>query len=241
MVHVSLNRVNRRNIITPINYRHVFLHATRSFLIIIDIARLLKHIPCARNNPGDKHALINQINFVEVVNTQQMLQISNCLCAHAVSYEMDLAGTGPAAGNAIRIPKGQSLLATLHDLPQHDGMIHLLMRMLLNKVLVAVDSSDQPGSAVTVSEASPPTHLIYAHELLVQLACPIVDRAKTAGGRDEEIVALAQRTIPEKVLEVGPKHRGLVLHSIAHTVYEDNRVVIVPLLLGQGPKFLRPF
>ena len=107
----------------------------------------------------------------EIVDREQVLEISDCGCALTVRYEMNLVGLAPPLGQALREPV--DFTDFLVDLAQVPWLIECLMGSMLSvKVVLAVDRSGQAGSIVI--QTSVRLKVDDAHDLLVELASAIV-------------------------------------------------------------------
>ena len=107
----------------------------------------------------------------EIVDREQVLEISDCGGPLAVRYEMNLVGFAPTLGQALGEPV--DFTDFLVDLAQIPWLIECLMGSMLSvEVVLAVDRPGQAGSIVL--QTSIRLKVDDAHDLLVELAGTVV-------------------------------------------------------------------
>lgn len=114
------------------------------------------------------------------------------------------------------------------------------MRVLLQVVLMAVDSTNKPRAAVVGREACSAPNLIDSYELLVQFARSVMYGTEASSDRQVHIASIFLITCTKYVFKSLPKERCLVLNTTAEAVHQHDRMLVAPFLARNRHKLFRP-
>lgn len=108
----------------------------------------------------------------KVINTQKVLKVTTSNGSLTMCYEMDFPLLAPTSRESVRVRQHHLMP---HNLSEHLGLVELLHRVLLIKVLLPVYRSRELSSHLRVTESSSPPHLINTNKLLIKFTSPVVN------------------------------------------------------------------
>ena len=183
----------------------------------------------------DFQKLLRLLEIGEVIDSEQILQVSSDHSALAVCDDVHFPMAIPPAGKTVR--ESEELLAAVSTthLAEVPRLEHALLRVLICGMVRTVDSLDQIMTYVITGKAAFLSNLIDADELLVKLTGSVVDTTERRDVRCIDVRVVAVLAIVEAALYDAFLERIVevicqqTIRSVAkEPVKHDNWIIVAP-------------